>query len=136
MQFVNAQSCSVCCHCFRAAPNRKKYCNLQTSVVEYVNVGYTRELIGYLQWGTADAEIKDPSVENPDLKSSPFKAMLRLLQGIFSMLISTFQVHSPPFFQTSPKVFPRLLWLMQVSVRAYTIKQATLLINADECPRI
>ena len=25
-----------------------------------------------LQWGTVDAEIKDPSVENLELKSSPF----------------------------------------------------------------
>ena len=26
------------------------------------------------QWGTADAEIKDPFVENPQLKGSPFNA--------------------------------------------------------------
>ena len=26
------------------------------------------------QWGTEDAEIKDPSVENQELKGSPFKA--------------------------------------------------------------
>ena len=26
------------------------------------------------QWSTADAEIKDPSVEKPELKGSPFKA--------------------------------------------------------------
>ena len=29
------------------------------------------------QWGTADAEIKIPSVENPELKGSPFKAWSR-----------------------------------------------------------
>ena len=27
-----------------------------------------------LQWSTADAEIKDPSIENPEKKSVPFKA--------------------------------------------------------------
>ena len=26
----------------------------------------------YPQWDPADAEIKDPSVENPELKGSPF----------------------------------------------------------------
>ena len=26
------------------------------------------------RWGTEDEEIKDPSVENPGLKGSPFKA--------------------------------------------------------------
>ena len=33
---------------------------------------YTR--LGVPQWGTADEEIKDPSVENPELKGSTFKA--------------------------------------------------------------
>ena len=29
---------------------------------------------GWGQWGTADAEIKDPPVEKPELKGSPFKS--------------------------------------------------------------
>ena len=71
-----------------------------------------RVVSGVLQWVTADAEIKDPSVENPELKGSPFKAwsrsrispcMLRLLPGISSLLISTLPVHSPAF---SPKPLP------------------------------
>lgn len=31
-----------------------------------------RLLLLFPQWGTADAEIKDPSVENPELKGSAF----------------------------------------------------------------
>ena len=31
----------------------------------------------YPQWGAADAEIKVPSVENTELKGSPFKAWSR-----------------------------------------------------------
>ena len=33
--------------------------------------------LAFLQQGTVDAEIKDPSVENPELKGSPFKAWSR-----------------------------------------------------------
>ena len=41
--------------------------------------GYEEEEDSQLPWdlpasGTADAEIKDPSVGNPDLKGSPYKA--------------------------------------------------------------
>ena len=32
---------------------------------------------GALQWGTVDAEIQDPSVENPELRCSRFKAWSR-----------------------------------------------------------
>ena len=33
------------------------------------------------QWGAADAEIKVPSVENTELKGSPFKAWSRSVQA-------------------------------------------------------
>ena len=63
------------------------------------------------QWGTAEAEIKNPPVENPQLEGSPFKpeqirispCMLRLLPGISSLLISTLSVHSSAF---CPKPLP------------------------------
>ena len=51
-----------------------------------------------------DAEIKDPSVENPELKGSPFRAWNRseyslacfaYSQGFRLLLISTFPVCSP-----------------------------------------
>ena len=57
-------------------------------------------------WRAADAEIKVPSVENTELKGSPFKAWSRSVfihtcytycQGS-SLLISTLLVHSPSFF--------------------------------------
>ena len=52
------------------------------------------------QWGTADAEIKDPSVQNAELKGSPFKVWSR------SELISTFPVCSSAFSsKTSPELF-------------------------------
>ena len=64
------------------------------------------------QWGTAYAEVKDPSVGNSELKVSPFKAwvsietcMLRVLPGISSLLISTLMVHSRAFFPKSLQVF-------------------------------
>ena len=58
------------------------------------------------QWGTANAEIKVPSVENTELKGSPFKAwsrsvlprMVRLLPGIPSLLISPFRSIHLHFF--------------------------------------
>ena len=58
--------------------------------------------------GTVDAEIKVPSVENPQLMNVlPLKpgvsqniAMYALLtaRNFFHVLISTYQVHSPSFF--------------------------------------
>ena len=70
--------------------------------------------VNYPQWGTADAEIKDLSVENPELKGSPFKSQEQvsiepsmLLPGISFQLISTL-LHSPAFV---PKPLPMcLLW--------------------------
>ena len=38
-----------------------------------------RVVSGVLQWVTADLEINDPSVENPELKSSPFNAWSRFV---------------------------------------------------------
>ena len=59
------------------------------------------------QQNRRDTEIKDPSVENPKLKGSPFKVWsmseyihpcLTYCQDFFPELISTFPVHSPSFF--------------------------------------
>ena len=65
------------------------------------------------QWGTVDAEMKVPSVENPELINVfPLKpgvgqkiAMYALLtaRNFFHVLISTSHVHSPSFF--SLKIF-------------------------------
>ena len=59
------------------------------------------------QWGTADADIKDPSVESPEFKGSHFKAWNRSVynhayyaycRGFLPCLSSTLPVHSPTFF--------------------------------------
>ena len=64
---------------------------------------------------TDHSEIKVPSVENTELKDSPFKAwsrsvyghmyMLRLLPGISSLLIYTLLVQLPAFFPKHLPVF-------------------------------
>ena len=74
--------------------------------------------IDLLHWGAADAEIKVPSVEDTELKCSPFKAWsraVRLLPGISSLLIYTLPVHSSAFFQKNfPNFFLCWLWLTPV----------------------
>ena len=85
-------------------------------------------------WGAADAEIKVPSVENTELKGSPFKALSR---SVFShtcyaycrdssLLISTLPVHSPAFFQNlSLFFFPVLAVANTGSCVAPQIKKVT-----------
>ena len=43
-------------------------------------VRYVRSVVAPL-WGAADAEMKVPSVENTELKGSPFKAWSRSVYG-------------------------------------------------------
>ena len=66
------------------------------------------------QWGTADAEIKDPSVENPEPKGSPFKAFSRsecspayfaYCQEFLPDKILLFRSIHLHFFQTSLEFF-------------------------------
>ena len=73
------------------------------------------------QWGAADAEIKVPSVENMELKGSPFKAWSRSVcshtcyadcQEISSLLISTLPVRSLAF---SPKKLSRVFSVLVVT---------------------
>ena len=75
------------------------------------------------QWGTADAEIKDPSVECPELKGfslsneDPHTGMVGqnkatyaspTARDFFLELISTHPVHSVHFFPNLSRVFPVL----------------------------
>ena len=74
--------------------------------------------LAFLQQGTVDAEIKDPSVENPELKGSPFKAWSRSeyshacfthCQGFLPW--TNFYPPGPftcIFSKTSPEFFPAL----------------------------
>ena len=45
--------------------------------------------------------------------------MLRLLQGIYSLLTSTLPVHSPVFFQNLSRFFLCWLWLTHVPCVGY-----------------
>ena len=65
------------------------------------------------QWGTADAELKVPSVENTELKDSPFKAWGRSVLSHTYMaardfFLANFYPSSPftyIFSKTSPEFF-------------------------------
>ena len=72
------------------------------------------------QWGAADAEIKDPSGENTELKRSPFKAWSRSVyshtcyaycQGFLSCLFLHFGPFTCIFSKTSPDFSLCWLWL-------------------------
>ena len=90
------------------------------------------------QRGTAGAEIKDPSVENPELQRSPFIARSRSVyshvcyaycMGFLprSYLPSRYiHLHFSP--KTLPSFFLCWLWLTSIPVWASRIKQVTLLI--------
>ena len=79
-------------------------------------------LFGVPQWGS-DTDIKDPFVENPELKGSPFKAWSRSeyspacythCQGSLpGWFLPSRSIHLHPFPKTPPEVF---LWLLQVPV--------------------
>ena len=69
------------------------------------------------QWGIADAEIKEPSVENQELKGSPLKPGAgqnitmhdsATARDFCLKLISTFPVNSPAFFPKPLLSFPVL----------------------------
>ena len=69
-----------------------------------------------LQFGAVDAEIKVPSVENTELKASPFKALSRsvyshtwlcLLPGISCLFLPFWSIHLH-LFQNRSWVFPVL----------------------------
>ena len=66
------------------------------------------------QWATADAEIRDPSFENPELKGSPFKAWSRseyshafftYCQGFLPYLFLPFRSIHLHFFQNLSQIF-------------------------------
>ena len=85
------------------------------------------------QWGTADTESKDPSVENEKLRGSPFKtwsgsstARVFFLANLYLPGPFTFV-----FIQNLSKAFPLLLWLMQDPVWTRRMNQVTLLIVTD-----
>ena len=91
-------------------------------------------------WGTADAEMKHPSVENPDLKVLPFKPgaglyiALRATPTTGDFFLAKFYPSGPftcVLSKTSPEFFLCWLWLTPVPVRACRIKQVTLLIVTD-----
>ena len=72
------------------------------------------------QWGAADAEIKVPSGENTELKSSPFKAWSRSVyshtcyaycQGLLPCLFLPFRSIYMHFFQNLSRFFLCWLWL-------------------------
>ena len=66
------------------------------------------------RWGSADAEIKDPSLENVELKGSPFTALNRseyshaMLHQVPGFLPFVLPVRSSAFFQNLSRVFPVL----------------------------
>ena len=77
-----------------------------------------------LQWGAADAEIKVPSVENTELKRSPFKTWSRSVcshtcyaycQGFLPCLFLPFRSIHLHFFENLPRFFLCRLWLTHSS---------------------
>ena len=55
---------------WKKRPENMKLVNLNSKYI-------CHHFLGSLQWGTVDAEIKTPHVENPEQKDSPFKAWSR-----------------------------------------------------------
>ena len=81
--------------------------------------------------GTADAEVENPSVENPELEGSPSKGWGRseyshvcftYCKDFFLAPISSFPFHAPAFFQNLSQVFPLLIVANTVPVWARRIK--------------
>ena len=80
-------------------------------------------VVGTLHWGTANADIKDPSLENPELKDSLLKHGLGQnitinaspnARDFFLELFSTRPVHSSAFFpKTSPEFFLCKYWFLR-----------------------
>ena len=97
-------------------------------------------------WGTADAEVKHPSVEYTEVKGSPFKAWSRS-EYIYSFACAPsakdfFLVNFYPsdpftciFSKTSPEFF-LLAVVTPVPVWTRRVKQATLLIVTDDLMQV
>ena len=87
------------------------------------------------QWGAADAEIKVPSVENTELKRSPFKAWSESVyshtcyahcQGFFPCLFLPFWSIHLHFFQNLSQFLLCWLWLTHGSCVGPQNKKVTL----------
>ena len=78
-----------------------------TLLLTYFRFVFITSVFQCQQWGTADAEVKDPSAENPVLKGSPFKVWSRSIDSHACYALPFWSIHLH-FYPSISKVFPVL----------------------------